>query len=251
MSSLVAGTRLLAARAITRASRNPASILGAIVFPLLFFALFNIVMRRVMSAQDFDYVQLLPSTILAQAMLFAGMSSAYYIADDRLSGFTTRLRSLPIHRAAPIVARSVGDLVRALVSLVVVTAVGVAAGMRFDSVGGLVGFVALGLGLALMISLGMGLLGYVASSPEAALSIASLPYLPLIMLSSGFVPVENFPGPMQPLVEWQPITCVIDTLRALAAGGDVGAKLPAALAWIFGLGVVFAALGARAFKRAS
>ena len=251
MSSLVAGTGLLAARSMRKAGRNPASILGAIVFPLLFFALFNIVMRKVMGQQGFDYVQLLPPAIVAQAMLFAGMSSAYYIAEDRLSGFTARLRSLPVHRAAPIVARSVGDLARALVSLIVVTGVGVAAGMRFDSVGGLFGFVAVALGLALMISLGMGLLGYVASSPEAAVSIASLPYLPLIMLSSGFVPVENFPGWLQPLVEWQPITCVIDTLRALAGDGDVADKLPAALAWILGLSAVFAALGARAFKRAS
>ena len=234
-----------------KGSRNPATILGAVVFPLLFLALFNIVMRRVMGAQGFDYVQLLPPAIVVQAMLFAGMSSAYYIAEDRLTGFTARLRSLPIHRAAPVVARSVGDLVRAALSLAVVTGVGVAAGMRFDGAGGAAGFAALALGTALVCSLGMGLLGYVASSPEAAISLASLPYLPLLMLSSAFVPVENFPGWLQPAVEWQPVTCAIDSLRALAGGGDVDAKLPAALAWIGGLGVAFAALGARAFRRAS
>lgn len=251
MSSLVASTRVLAARSVRRGSRNPATILSATVFPLLFFALFNIVMRRVMSAQGFDYVQLLPATIVAQAMIFTGMSSAYYIAEDRLSGFTARLRSLPLHRAAPIVARSVGDLLRAAVSLIVVTGVGVAVGMRFESLGGALGFVALALGLALMVSLGMGLLGYSASSPDAAVSLASLPYLPLLMLSSGFVPVGNFPGWLQPAVEWQPVTCVIDSLRDLAAGADPGAKMLAALAWIVGLGLLFAVLGARAFKRAS
>ena len=251
MNSLILGTRVLAARSMRRGSRNPATILSAIVFPLLFFALFNIVMRKVMGAQGFNYVQLLPATIVAQAMIFTGMASAYYIAEDRLSGFTARLRSLPLHRAAPIVARSVGDLVRAAVSLVVVTGVGVAVGMRFDSIGGALGFGAVALGLALMVSLGMGLLGYTASSPDAAASLASLPYLPLLMLSPGFVPVENFPGWLQPAVEWQPVTCVIDSLRALAASGDPGAKLPAALGWIVGGGLLFAVLGARAFRRAS
>ena len=133
MTSAFAGSALLGQRAIERSRRNPASVLGAVVFPLLFFALFNVVLRRVMDAQGFDYVQLLPPTIVVQAMLFAGMSSAYYVADDRLSGITERFASLPIGRAAPAIGRALGDLARAAVSLVVVIGVGVAAGMRFDA----------------------------------------------------------------------------------------------------------------------
>jgi len=251
VSSLVADTRLLGARSILRARRNPATVVGAIVFPLLFFALFNIVMRKVLDAQGFDYVQLLPPTIVVQAMIFTGMSSAYYVAADRLSGFSTRLRSLPVHRASPILGRAVGDLARASVSLVVIVAVGVVTGMRFESFGGAIGFLGVALCFALVASLGMGLLGYVASSPDAAVSIASVPYLPLLMLSSGFVPVEDFPQWLQPFVEWQPVTAVIDALRALAGDGDLGDTLPVAVGWIVGLGVVFAALGARAFGRSS
>jgi ABC transporter DrrB family efflux protein len=252
VTTLLADTRLLGARSILRSRRNPATILGAVVFPLLFFTLFNVVMRKVMQAQGFDYVQLLPPTIVVQAMIFCGMSSAYYVADDRLSGFSARLRSMPLHRAAPILGRAIGDLGRAVLSLAVVVTVGVVTGMRFDrGVLGLVGFVALALGFALAVSLAMGLLGYIASTPDAAASMASIPYLPLLMLSSGFVSVENFPSWLQPIVEWQPVTCVIDALRALAGDGEVGETLPAALAWTIGLGVLFAWLGARAFRRAS
>ena len=251
MTSLLADARLLGARSVTRSRRNPASIIGALIFPLLFFALFNIVMRRVMNNQGFDYVQLLPPTIITQAMIFAGMSSAYYVAADRLSGMTSRLRSLPVHRAAPIVGRAIGDVVRAAMSLMVVTVVAVLAGMRFESFVGGIGFVLLALGFAVVFSLAMGLIGYVASSPDAAVSIASIPYLPFLMLSSGFVPVENFPGWLQPFVRWQPITSVIDALRALIGGGSVGETLPVAAAWLIGGAVLFSILGGRAFARSS
>ncbi|MEM9038050.1 MAG: ABC transporter permease [Actinomycetota bacterium] len=246
MTTIVSGSGLLGARAIELSRRNPGSVLGAILFPLLFFALFNIVLRRIMDARDFDYVQLLPSTIVVQAMLFAGMSSAYYVASDRLSGVSDRLRSLPIGRAAPAIGRALGDLTRAAVSLFVVLAVGVAVGMRFDA--GLVWvpvFVGVGLAFALAISLGMGLIGQVASSPEGAVSIASIPYLPLIMLSTGFAPVEDFPDWLEPFVRNQPVAVVIDALRALAGDGDIGSTVPAALLWSAGLSVVFIAIRVR------
>lgn len=251
MTSLLADGMLLSARAVKRSRRNPASIIGAIVFPLLYFAMFNVVMRRVMNAQGFDYIQLLPPTIITQAMIFTGMASAYYIAADRLSGMASRLRSLPVHRAAPIVGRAIGDLVRAAISLTVVTVVAVASGMRFESFWGGVGFVLMALGFALVVSLGTGLIGYVASSPDAAVSIAMIPYVPLLMFSSGLVPVENFPGWMQPLVRWQPVTTVIDALRALIGDGAVNETLPAALVWLGSGAVVFAILGSRAFTRSS
>lgn len=251
MRTLAADTLILGARSVLRSQRNPATMISAFILPLLFFALFFVVMRRVMAAQGFDYVQLLPPTIVAQAMLFAGMSSAYYVAADRLSGITARLRSMPLHRAAPILGRSVGDLIRSLISLVPITVVGVIVGMRFDNAVGVVGFTLIALAFGLVASLGMGLIGYVASSPDAAVSIASMPYLPLLMLSTGFVPVENFPGWLQPFVEWQPVTAVIDALRAFTGEGDIGSTLPVAAAWMGGLALLFAALGARAFKRTS
>ncbi|MEM8902927.1 MAG: ABC transporter permease [Actinomycetota bacterium] len=246
MTSAFAGSALLGQRAIERSRRNPASVLGAVVFPLLFFALFNVVLRRVMDAQGFDYVQLLPPTIVVQAMLFAGMSSAYYVADDRLSGITERFASLPIGRAAPAIGRALGDLARAAVSLVVVIGVGVAAGMRFDA--GLVWiplFVLVALLFSLAVALGMGLLGLSASSPEAAVSLATIPYLPLLMLSSGFAPIENFPDWLEPIVRNQPVTVTIDALRALAGDGDISSTVPVALAWTVGLAVLFAAVGVR------
>ena len=245
-------TAHLAGRAIRIWSRNPASIAGAVVFPLLFFGLFNLVMRRLMQARGFDYAQLLPSTVVVQAMFFAAMSSAYYVAADRLSGVMARLRSLPIHRAAPIVARSLGDMSRATISVVVLLLVGIAAGMRLRAgVGGAIGFVLVALVFVGVVALGMGLLGYRASSPDAAASMASMPYLPLVMLSNGFAPLSDFPGWLQPFVRHQPVTRTIDVLRALSSGGSTVPPLAIWAGWMVGLAFVFAVLSARAFAKAA
>lgn len=248
-ASLLTDSGLLARRSIVKLARNPASIVGTIVFPLMFFALFNIVMRKIMTGRGFDYVQVLPSTVVVQAMFFSAMSSAYYVADDRLTGITGRLRSMPVRPGAPLIGRAVADMARGGVSMAVVLAVGIIVGMRFT--GGwfwLPVYLAVGLVFVLAIAMGLGLIGYLAPSPEAASSMASVPYLPLLMLSSGLAPVDGFPGWLQPLVEYQPVSAMIDALRALAGEGSIGGTVPLALAWSIGLVVIFGAIGARMMR---
>lgn len=243
---------ILAGRALLLMRRNPGSILSALVFPLLFFALFNLVMRRVMAAQGFDYEQLLPSTIVVQAMFCTGMASSYFVTDDRISGLTNRLRSLPIGAVTPMLGRAGADAARATASATVVLAVGVAFGMRFTAGWAWVPvYLFVAAAFAVALSLVFGMLGYIASSPDAAVSIASIPYLPLLMLSSGFAPLEDFPDWLEPIVRHQPVTAQIDALRALAGSGDIGRDVPIALAWSAGLAAVFAVLGGRAMRRST
>lgn len=250
--SLLRDLRTLGGRAVRAWTRNPASLMGAVVFPLVFFLLFNLVMRKVMTARGFDYAQLLPPTVIVQAMFFTAMSSAYYVAADRLSGMTQRLRSMPIHRAAPIMARSLGDVSRASISVVVLIAVGLAAGMRFRAgIPAIAGFVAVALVFGAVTALAMGLIGFRAPSAEAAASIASIPYLPLVMLSNGFAPVGDFPGWLQGFVEHQPVTRTIDLLRALSSGGPTMEPFVWWVGWMVVLASAFTVLAARAFGRAS
>lgn len=250
--SLVSDTGILGGRAVTRSARNPASIMGAVIFPLLFFALFSLVMSRIMEARGFDYTQLLPSAIVVQALLFAAMSSAYYVTADRISGFSARLRSMTVNRAAPMLGSAVGVAARATLSMVLVLAVGLAAGMRFEA-----GWIWLPayLGVALLFVLAAGsafsLFGQIASTPDAAVSLSSMLYLPLLMLSSAFAPVDDFPDWLQPFVEWQPVSLTISALRALTGQGDIGADVLLSLGASLGLIVVFGAIGARLAGRPS
>jgi ABC-type multidrug transport system permease subunit len=59
------------------------------------------------------------------------------------------------------------------------------------------------------------------------------------------------PGWLQAFANNQPITFVIDAMRAMALGGPIQAPLLKAIAWLAGIFIVFAPLAVRAYKRAA
>jgi len=74
---------------------------------------------------------------------------------------------------------------------------------------------------------------------------------PLTFLSSAFVPIVSMPGWLQAFANNQPVTYVVDTMRALALGGPVTTSLWKSLVWLIGILAVFGPLAVRAYKRAS
>jgi ABC-type multidrug transport system permease subunit len=59
------------------------------------------------------------------------------------------------------------------------------------------------------------------------------------------------PGWLQAFANNQPVTYVVDTMRALALGGPVQASLWKSVAWLAGIFIVFLPLAVRAYRRAS
>ena len=59
------------------------------------------------------------------------------------------------------------------------------------------------------------------------------------------------PGWLQAFANNQPVTFVVDTMRALALGGPIEANLWKSLAWLAGIFIVFGPLAVRAYKRAA
>lgn len=238
--SVFSGSAPLAKRAVLLLMRNPASIAGAVVFPILFFLMFNLTMRNIMKARGFDYAQLLPATIVIQAMFFTAMSSSYYVAADRGSGIHDRFRSNPISRLAPMLGRAAGDLSRAALSTLILLVVSMIFGMRFQTgPAGAVGFVAVSLCFAFVLSQGMGIFGLIAKTPEAAMAMGQIIYLPSLMLSTGFAPVDDFPIWMQAFIRNQPVSRTIDLLRALTVGGPTTRPAMLFLVWMIVLISVF------------
>jgi len=80
---------------------------------------------------------------------------------------------------------------------------------------------------------------------------------PLIFVSSAYVPVESMPGWMQPFAEHQPLTLMIDSVRALSIGDEAAAVMPhsagwyavRALLWSAAIVAVFVPLATRRFGR--
>jgi len=109
---------------------------------------------------------------------------------------------------------------------------------------------AAGLLLALMIAISWlaACFGLIAKSVEGANAItfvaAFAPYV-----SSAFVPAETMPGALQWVAEYQPVTPIVDSLRALTLGTPVGNELFVALAWCAGGALVGRIGAAYLFRR--
>jgi ABC transporter DrrB family efflux protein len=190
-------------------------------------------------------------------VLFAGTAAAAGVAEDLEKGFVDRLKSLPIPRAAVLAGRALADTGLLTWSLAVTTAVGFAVGFRLggDLTAGLAAF-----GLCMLFGFAFSWLfitiGLVSGNAQAAQGMSLLVF-PLTFVSSAYVPVDTLPSWLQPIAEHQPITYMVDSVRALCLGDQAqavlghgaGYYLGPALLWTVAIIVVFGSIATALFRR--
>src|SRR5258708_6608720 len=91
--------------------------------------------------------------------------------------------------------------------------------------------------------------GLAIGDEESVQAFGLIWLFPLTFLSSAFVPIRTMPGWLQAFANNQPVTYVVDTMRALALGGPVEASLWKSVAWLAGIFIVFLPLAVRAYRR--
>jgi ABC-2 type transport system permease protein/oleandomycin transport system permease protein len=93
--------------------------------------------------------------------------------------------------------------------------------------------------------------GLAIGDEESVQAFGLIWLFPITFLSSAFVPISTMPGWLQAFANNQPVTYVIDTMRALALGGPVEANLWKSVASLAAIFLVFMPLAVRAYRRAS
>jgi ABC-2 type transport system permease protein len=90
--------------------------------------------------------------------------------------------------------------------------------------------------------------GLSASSPDGATAF-SYPIIFLPFVSSAFVPTDTMPGPVRAFAENQPVTSIVNTIRALLEQQPVGGQIWIALAWCVGILIVAYLFAMVAYRR--
>ena len=93
-------------------------------------------------------------------------------------------------------------------------------------------------------------LGLSASSAESAQALGFIAVFPLTFASSAFVPTDSMPDWLQAFANANPITTVVDAIRALWLGAPAGTDVWVAVLWSLGLIAVFATLSVSRYRRA-
>jgi ABC transporter DrrB family efflux protein len=233
--------------------RNPAFIVFAIVQPVMFVLLFRYVFGGAIHvAVPGGYVDFLMPGIIAQSAAFGSFGTAIALARQIQRGLIDRLRAMPIARSAVLLGRLVADTVRLVMTLAVIVGVGYAVGFRFDNgVGPAILMVVLGVVFGVTVCTVSAFVGLAIKDEESVGSFGLIWLFPLTFVSAAFVPVSSMPGWLQAFAKNQPVTLVIDEMRALALGGPLALHAWQSAVWLAGIVAVFVPLAVRAYRRAS
>ncbi|AUM17658.1 MULTISPECIES: ABC transporter permease [Rhodococcus] len=222
----------------------------AAITPVVFGLGFYLPLKFVMSLQGIDYAQYLMPIIVLQAMAFTAISAAQLSSGEAMTGLTSRLQTMPVFSAVPLLSRMSSAMLRSVVSLAGALLFGYAIGFRFSAgFAQAVLFCATALAISLVLALGADAIGTLSKSPEATAQALTLPQLILGMLSCGFVPEEGFPEWIRPFVRNQPISQFSFAMQDMAEGGVTWQVLFPTVAWCTGLALVFAPLAVWASTR--
>ena len=238
----IGDTVTLTGRSLTHILRSPDTIITTALMPIGFMLLFVFVFGGAIDTGqgvgEGSYVTYLLPGILLITIASGIAYTAYRLFLDLQGGIFERFQSMPIARSAALWAHVLTSVVANLVSVVIV--VGVALLLGFRSGAGPLEWLAV-TGIVTLFTLALTWLavipGLTAKTVDGA-SAFSYPLIFLPFLSSAFVPTESMPGPVRWFAENQPVTSIVDAIRALLAQEPVGAEIWIALAWCVGILVV-------------
>jgi ABC-2 type transport system permease protein len=216
---------------------RPAMIVPALLFPLFFFTAFAGGLSRVSQVPGFDYppgyTAWVYGFVLMQASAFGGVFTGFSIARDFEGGFARRMMLAAPRRGGLIAGYWLAALARAVFTMLVVTAVALAAGLEvLGSAGEMAALYALALlvnAAALLFASGVAMrLRTMQAGPAM-----QVPVFLLIFLAPVWVPFDLLAGWVSAIATVNPFTLLLDAGRSLLAGEPH--KVAAAFALAAGL----------------
>lgn len=249
---LVPHTWVLTNRILRRWSRDPATVFESLVIPIVLLVTLDIVLGDAIS-QVSGHSALYGSVPLVAMVgaMTGGMIGGIGLMGERADGLLSRLWVLPVHRASGLLARLAADVVRIVVLTACILCTGLVLGFRFrqgilESVAWL--FIPACLGLAfsaIVITIAL----YAPST--IMVEATEVIWAALMFFSTGFMPLEQYPEWIQPVVQHQPVSCAVDVMRGLSLGGPVLAPLVGMLLWTAGIVAACAIPMAIGYRKAS
>lgn len=240
-------------RSSTHILRNTDQLLGTFFQPIMFLVLFAAVFGGAIEKAlppGVSYLDFLMAGIIVQTLAFGSTTTAIAIANDLQRGIVDRFRSLPMSNIAVLNGHVVSDLFRNGISTVVMILTGLVIGFRADA--SFIDWLAIA-GILALFTLAFSwlaaIMGVLAKSVEGVQWLSFLVVFPLTFASSAFVPTDSMNKYLKAFAENQPITHVIEAVRAYILGTPVGDHAWLAVAWSLAIIAIAMPLTAWLFKR--
>lgn len=236
-------------RSMRHIFRSMDTIITVCITPIAMMLLFVYVFGGSIQTGTDNYVNYLLPGILLIAIASGISYTAYRLFMDKQRGIIERFHSMPISRSAVLWGHVLTSLVSNVISLVVIILVALIMGFRSSA--GVLPWLAVA-GILVLFTLALTWVAAIAGLSGKTVEGASAFSYPLIFLpfiSSAFVPTDSMPKVVRAFADNQPVTSIVETIRALLSGQPVGNDIWIALAWCVGIMLVAYIFAMRAYKR--
>jgi ABC-2 type transport system permease protein len=251
---------VLSARNLRHIVREPLQLSDVTLQPVLFTLMFvyvfgaGVVLPGHASYKDFAVPGLLVFNLVTSTV-----GTGVGLSMDVNSGVIDRFRTLPMWRPGVLVARSVTDLLTAVICAGIVAATGFAIGWSpHDGVGDAIAAFALVLLFGYAISWGCACLGLLSKGVETAQALGLLVLFPLVFVSNALVPTQRMTPWLRDVTTWNPVSAVSAAARQLLGNPNPAASIHAwpmehpvvaTLIWSAGLLIIFAPIATVLYRR--
>ena len=242
-------TSVLLGRSMRHIFRSVDTIITTAITPIALMLLFVYVFGGAIRTDTENYVNYLLPGIMLIAIASGIAYTAVRLFTDLQGGIFERFQSMPIARSSVLWAHVLTSLVANGLSLVII--VGVALLMGFRTSANVLDWLAVA-GILALFTLALTWIAVIAGLSAHSVEGASAFSYPLVFLpfiSSAFVPTDSMPAPVAWFAENQPVTSIVNTIRALFAQEPVGSDIWIALAWLVGILVVAYAVAIAIYRR--
>jgi ABC-2 type transport system permease protein len=221
--SLLTQISAIALRSILRTARQPAVLVSALLFPMMFFSINAYGLDAAARIPGFpadSYLDFAFAFPLVQAALFGSITAGADLARDIESGFFERLSLTPMRPVALLVGMLAGVVALGLLQGIVFLAIGLLMGVEVSS--GFPGMIVLVL-LTVLVALGFGGIGAILAlrtgSAEAVESAFPL-FFVAIFMSSINLPRDLIEADwFRFIATINPISYLVEGLRSLVITG--------------------------------
>ncbi len=236
-------------RSMRHIFRSMDTIITVTIMPIAFMLLFVYVFGGAIQTGTKNYVNYLLPGILLIAIASGISYTAYRLFLDVQGGIFERFHSMPIARSTVLWGHVLTSLVSNAISVVVILLVALIMGFRSSA--GVLSWLAVA-GILALFTLALtwiaAIAGLSATSVDGAGAFA-YPIIFLPFISSAFVPTASMPPVVRLFAENQPVTSIVEAIRALLSGQPVGNAIWVALAWCVGIILVAYIFAMRAYKK--
>jgi ABC-2 type transport system permease protein len=247
-TGFVADTWNVMVRELKPVFREPASVLFAMVQPLVFLALFAPLLPDV----DGSALQWFVPGIVAMTALMGASFTGANLTNEIMTGSHERLLVSPLNRSSLLVGRALKEVVPMLMQAAIILVVVTPFSFDLHLPGVLVGVMMLAL-----FSVGVGALSFalaLVSKDQEWLfwTVQQTMIFPVLLLAGMMLPIgEDSPGWLRVASELNPLTYVVEAERALFAGSFPAEAVAQGFAGAGAVAVVGVLVGLRAMNRSS